>query len=54
MDTKEEAKVVEITPAMEKAGLRELHEVGLTDPVYLVRSIYMAMEYERLDSAGEL
>jgi hypothetical protein len=39
---------------MEKAGLEELRELGLSDPAYLVRSIYMSMEYERLELLGEL
>lgn len=43
-----------ITPAMVEAALQELHEVGLSDPAYLVRSIYMAMEFERLDALGKL
>jgi hypothetical protein len=39
---------IPVTPQMERAGLEELYEVGLADPAYLVRSIFRAMEYERL------
>ena len=46
---------IEITPAMVKAGLDELRErQGDSDLAYLVGAIYMAMEYERLDSLGQL
>jgi hypothetical protein len=37
---------------MERAGLSEFYEMGLADIPYLIRSIYRAMEHERLDSLG--
>lgn len=46
--------LVLVSPQMERAGLEELRELGLSDPAYLVRSIYMAMEYERLEALGKL
>ena len=45
--------LVEVTSAMERAGLLKLRELDRTDESYLVRSIYMAMEYERLEALGE-
>jgi hypothetical protein len=49
-DKTEGTEEVSVTPDMEKAGLQEFYEVGLDDPAYLVRSIYMAMQYEWLVS----
>ena len=46
---------IEVTVAMKTAGLRELHERLMDNDLdYLVTSIYLAMEYERLDSLGQL
>jgi len=46
---------VTVSPEMERAGLHELrYGEHAGDDAYLVRSIYMAMEYERLDLLGEL
>ena len=43
------AALITISPAMEAAGLYCLREADLMDLAYLVRSIYMAMEYQRLE-----
>lgn len=44
-----------VTPAMEKAGVEELREqAGEPDLAYVARSVYMAMEYQRLADAGQL
>ena len=43
-----------VSASMESAGLDELRENHFGDPAYLVRSIYMAMEYARLASLGKL
>ena len=40
--------LVVVTPDMEASGLDALREANLLEPSYLVRSIYMAMEYQRL------
>jgi hypothetical protein len=50
-----EAVFVTVTPEMEKAGVDELRSsAGETDLGYVARSVYMAMEYQRLASSGEL
>lgn len=46
--------VIGVSPEMERAGLAEMRQCDRTDEGYLVRSIYMAMEYERLDRLGKL
>jgi hypothetical protein len=53
---KEPIEVIEpVTPAMIKAGLQTIDELALqNDRAYLVESIYLAMEYQRLDSLGQL
>ena len=43
-----------VTPEMERAGLECARELAGEDPGYIVRSIYLAMEYERLDTNGQL
>lgn len=48
------SQLVMVTPEMERAGLLELLNHDRFDDAYLVRSIYMAMEYERLDCLGKL
>jgi hypothetical protein len=48
-----DAQDVEITPEMERAGLEELYDGKLSDLPYLVRSIYLAMEYQRRSSLNE-
>lgn len=45
---------IEVSPEMERAGLEELFDVGISDPAYLVRSIYRAMAYVALDVRGKL
>lgn len=50
------AQVDAVTQEMIKAGkdcLRDLPGGGC-DPAYLVESVYLAMEYQRLDSLGQL
>lgn len=43
--------LAQVTPAMIKAGLDRLEELsGEEDRSYVVEAIYLAMEYERLDS----
>jgi hypothetical protein len=40
-----------VTPAMIRAGLQTIDELALgNDRAYLVDAIYLAMEYQRLDS----
>lgn len=46
---------VVVSDEMERAGLAELADLVLeADAGYLVRSLYMAMEYQRLASLGVL
>jgi hypothetical protein len=47
-------ELVTVTREMEHAGLACVHECTLADLGYLVRSIYMAMEYERRNSLAKL
>lgn len=48
-------RLVEVTPAMTIAGVDRLKELANEpDQAYVVSAVYMAMEYQRLDSAGEL
>jgi hypothetical protein len=50
-----EVVFVTVTPEMEKAGVDELRTLSSeTDLGYVARSLYMAMEYQRLASSGEL
>jgi hypothetical protein len=46
--------LIVVSPEMERAGLECVRELAGQDICYIVRSIYMAMEYERLDLAGQL
>ena len=49
-----QADLVEVTPAMVKAGVEEFLELsGEVDAGYIVQSIYMAMEYERRDPSKD-
>lgn len=51
----EQCKIpVEVTQEMVRAGLLELREVDRSDDAYFVTSIYMAMEFQRLDMLGKL
>lgn len=44
-----------VTPEMIKAGLDRFHDLsGETNMAYVVEAIYLAMEYQRLDSLGQL
>jgi hypothetical protein len=44
-----------VTKEMIKAGLETIDELALrNDRAYLVEAIYLAMEYQRLDSLGQL
>ncbi len=45
-----EEMMVTISPEMEQAGVECFYESGLADLGYLVRSVYMAMEYQRRHS----
>lgn len=55
MNTRDMPVFVTVTSEMETAGLQELFEAGIGgDASHLVSSIYMAMEYQRLASLGEL
>ena len=46
---------VQITREMISAGLERALELrGEADPHYFVSAIYLAMEYQRLDSLGQL
>ena len=47
-------EIVVVTPEMERAGLACARELAGDDPRYIVASIYLAMEYERLDMNGQL
>jgi hypothetical protein len=47
-------QLVMVTAAMEEAGLDRLKECSIVDLPYLVRALYMAMEYERLGSDTKL
>ena len=42
------------TDAMEAAGLECVCELAAQDLAYSIRSIYLAMEYERLSMNGQL
>jgi hypothetical protein len=49
-----ESNVTPVTPEMVQAGLEELRDcIGDPDLAYLVTSVYLAMECQRLDSLGE-
>ena len=45
---------VVVSPAMEAAGLERTRELLGEDLRYIVSSIYLAMEYERLAALGQL
>ena len=45
---------VVVTSAMENAGLECARELAGENPRYIVVSIYLAMEYERLGMLGQL
>ena len=48
-------QVVNVSQAMVAAGVAEWKDLrGDPDLAYVVTSIYMAMEYERLESLGQL
>ena len=48
-------QLVKVSQAMVAAGVAEWRELrGDPDLDYVVTSIYMAMEYERLESLGQL
>lgn len=47
--------LVEVTPKMIEAGVHELRDHPFTAPLQeIVEAVYMAMEYERLDSPGKI
>ena len=53
-DGDREINVDPVTPEMIQAGLEELRDrAGECDLAYLVTSIYLAMECQRLDSLGQ-
>jgi hypothetical protein len=43
-----------VSLGMERAGLETARELAGEDPAYIVRAVYLAMEYERLDTNGQL
>jgi len=59
MATTEEAgngpRLVSVTLAMIEAGLDRLKELAAEeDRAYVAEAVYLAMEYQRLDSIGQL
>jgi hypothetical protein len=53
-DRPAQVEIVEVTPEMIAAGLERAREVAGEPPEYVVSAIYLAMEYERLGSLGQL
>ena len=50
--TQPDLGLVEVTPEMEKAGVTEMREHQLGEPLgEVVTAVYMAMEYERRDAS---
>lgn len=50
-----EVELVGVTPEMRAAGVERATELmGEPDIGYLVSAVYLAMEYQRLDSLGQL